>query len=101
MISTTLNENIGVTQAEINDLAKGVASSYHADVVRIACLMCLTKSAFSRFTSSDMSPLLKLQDECIEVFMRDRGIDAADVSAAGSAIERAGRTAEYLNALPA
>lgn len=60
MATETLNENNGVTQAEVDDLAKGVIRSYREDVVSLACPMQLTKSAFSQFTSSDTAPLLKL-----------------------------------------
>lgn len=90
----------GVTREEISGLAKGVSTSYQEDVVSLACLMHLTESAFAQFTNPGISQLLKLQNECVAAFMRDRGINAEEVCAASNALERAGRTAEYLDKLP-
>lgn len=101
MTNATLNQNTGVTQAEITDLAKGVLKSYREDVVSLACLMQLTKSAFKQFTGVDISNLLELQNDCVAAFMHDRGIDAAELCGASAALERTGRTAEYLDGLPA
>jgi hypothetical protein len=91
----------GVSNAEVCELANGVIKSYRADVVSLACLMQLTKSSFKQFTGVDMSKLLELQKDCVAAFMLDRGIEAAELGAATAALERAGRTAEYLNDLPA
>lgn len=90
----------GVSKAEVSELANGVIRSYRADVVSLACLMQLTRSAFKQFTGSDMSRLLDLQKDCVAAFMQDRGMDAAELVAASAALERAGRTAEYLDGLP-
>lgn len=91
----------GVSNAEVCELANGVIRSYRADVVSLACLTQLTKSAFKQFINADISQLLELQKDCVAAFMLDRGIEAAELGAATAALERAGRTAEYLNALPA
>lgn len=91
----------GVSNSEVIGLANGVIKSYRADVVSLACLMELTKSSFKQFTGVDMSRLLELQKDCVAAFMQEKGIEAAELSEATAALERAGRTAEYLNGLPA
>ena len=91
----------GVSNSEVSELANGVIKSYRADVVSLACLMQLTKSSFKQFAGVNMSRLLELQKDCVAAFMQEKGIEATELSEATAALERAGRTAEYLNGLPA
>lgn len=89
----------GVSDVEVASLSRVVINSHSRRAVLLACLYRLTESAFSK-SPSGLAPLISLQQECIQSYMREHGMPVGEVRSAVAALERAGSTAEYLNSLP-
>lgn len=91
------------TVPELNDLAAGVTAGVTAPVLEVACLVCMSRSLFrcaSQQRGVDLEPLLQFQSRMIVEYVERNQLSAGAVRAAIDALERAGATAGYLEAIP-
>lgn len=87
---------------EIKILSDNLTVGHQQDALNIACVIHMTRAAFSAHEAINkisLKPLLDLQQEYISAWMHENGVPAEDVRAALASLEQAERTVEYLDAL--